>query len=107
MSTLQLDTINNNLCIQKGITQINLAIFGYGLVGGTLINQIIASVKIIEKRKDIKLNIFAIANSTRLLLYKNGVEECWKTEILCQEKTYSIQDIINSCIVYNKLQAIN
>jgi aspartokinase/homoserine dehydrogenase 1 len=34
--------------------------FGHGLVGGTLINQILESAAAIEKKKDIKLNVFAM-----------------------------------------------
>ena len=47
--------------------KINIAIFGHGTVGGTLISQILESAKNIEKkkRKGIKLNVFAIANSKK------------------------------------------
>ena len=41
--------------------KINIAVFGHGLVGGTLINQVLESAAAIEKRKGIKLNVFAIA----------------------------------------------
>jgi aspartokinase/homoserine dehydrogenase 1 len=34
--------------------------FGHGLVGGTLINQILESAASIEKRKDIKLNVLLL-----------------------------------------------
>jgi aspartokinase/homoserine dehydrogenase 1 len=34
--------------------------FGHGLVGGTLINQILESATMIEKRKDIKLNVLRL-----------------------------------------------
>jgi aspartokinase/homoserine dehydrogenase 1 len=37
-----------------------LLFFGHGLVGGTLINQILESAAAIEKEK-ISLNVFAIA----------------------------------------------
>jgi len=61
--------------------KINIAVFGHGLVGGTLINQILESASSIEKRKDIKLNVFAIANSSKILLDKNGVTSNWKDEL--------------------------
>ena len=61
--------------------KINIAVFGHGLVGGTLINQILESAASIEKRKGIKLNVFAIANSNNVLLNKNGVTPNWKNEI--------------------------
>ncbi|MBP4139423.1 bifunctional aspartate kinase/homoserine dehydrogenase I [Flavobacterium geliluteum] len=74
--------------------KINIAIFGHGLVGGTLINQILESASAIEKRKDIKLNVFAIANSKKLLLNKNGVTSNWKNDIQKEGAAYTINDII-------------
>ncbi|MBF4506729.1 bifunctional aspartate kinase/homoserine dehydrogenase I [Flavobacterium sp. JLP] len=74
--------------------KINIAIFGHGLVGGTLINQILESASAIEKRKDVKLNVFAIANSKKLLLNKNGVTSSWKNDIASKGDGYTIQDII-------------
>ena len=75
--------------------KVNLAIFGHGLVGSALINQIISSARDIEKRKGVKLNIFAIANSKKVLLSKNGVSQNWKEEIAQKGEAYSIQNIID------------
>lgn len=74
--------------------KINIAVFGHGLVGGTLINQILASAASIEKRKDIKLNVFAIANSKKVLLNKNGVTADWKKDIENNGVAYTINDVI-------------
>ncbi|OXB09016.1 bifunctional aspartate kinase/homoserine dehydrogenase I [Flavobacterium plurextorum] len=74
--------------------KINIAIIGHGLVGGTLINQILESASAIEKRKDVKLNVFAIANSKKVLLNKNGVNSDWKNEIQTKGENYTINDII-------------
>ncbi len=74
--------------------KINIAIFGHGLVGGTLINQILESASSIEKRKDVKLNVFAIANSKKLLLNKNGVTSNWKNDIETKGEAYTLNDII-------------
>ena len=74
--------------------KINIAIFGHGLVGGTLINQILESAAAIEKRKDIKLNVFAIANSSNVLLNKNGVTPNWINEIQNNGFSYTIDDVI-------------
>ncbi|WP_055435097.1 bifunctional aspartate kinase/homoserine dehydrogenase I [Lacinutrix algicola] len=73
--------------------KINLAIFGHGLVGGALVNQIIASAKDIEKRKGIKLNIFAIANSQKALFSKNGIDENWKNTLETNGENYKIEDV--------------
>ncbi|MGG7035764.1 MAG: bifunctional aspartate kinase/homoserine dehydrogenase I [Flavobacterium sp.] len=74
--------------------KINIAVFGHGLVGGTLIDQILDSADEIEKRKDIKLNVFAIANSKNVLLNKNGVSANWKNEIQNNGISYQIEDIV-------------
>ncbi len=74
--------------------KINIAVFGHGLVGGTLINQILESAVAIEKRKDIKLNVFAIANSKSVLLNKDGVTPNWINEIQTNGFSYTINDII-------------
>lgn len=81
--------------------KINIAVFGHGLVGGTLINQILESASAIEKRKDIKLNVFAIANSKKLILNKNGVTSDWKNEIEKKGLDYTIQDIIDYADKYH------
>lgn len=61
--------------------KINIAIFGHGTVGGTLIDQIVASSKNIEERKGIHLSVFAIANSKKVLLTKNGVTTDWEVAL--------------------------
>lgn len=60
---------------------INIAIFGKGLVGSTLIEQILLSKQHILKRKNINLNIFAVANSKKVLLNKSGILENWKEKL--------------------------
>lgn len=74
--------------------KINLAIFGHGLVGGTLINQIIQTAKNIEFKKNIKLNIFAIGNSKKVYLNENGISENWENELADKGSIYQIKDII-------------
>ncbi|PKQ46442.1 bifunctional aspartate kinase/homoserine dehydrogenase I [Confluentibacter flavum] len=74
--------------------KINIVIFGHGGVGGALINQILKSKGDIENRKGINLNVFAIANSKKLLLNKRGVDINWKDAIKSASLENSIQDII-------------
>ncbi|NAS13945.1 bifunctional aspartate kinase/homoserine dehydrogenase I [Poritiphilus flavus] len=75
--------------------KINLAIFGHGNVGGTLVDQILSSSKTIEKRKGIHLNIFALANSKKLLLNKDGISRSWRSQMNGKGKPYGINDIFN------------
>lgn len=93
MSTLQLENISNDLYTQKDTKEINLAIFGHGLVGGALINQIITSATDIKQRKGFQFKIFAIANSKRVLLNENGIDEDWKANIEAEKENYTIDDV--------------
>ncbi len=74
--------------------KINIAIFGHGGVGGALINQILKSRDEIEKRKGISLNVFAIANSRKLILNKNGVNKNWQNDLKATLQESSIESII-------------
>jgi len=76
---------------------INIAIFGKGTVGGSLIDQIVKSHDQIVKRKETNLNIFAIVGSQGVLLNKNGVSTQWKTEF---EENQSTSNDVQSIIDY-------
>ena len=76
-------------------TNINIALFGVGLVGGTLIEQILKSKKKILDRKNINLNIFSVCNSKKLYLNRNGIESTWKEGLdTTKIENYTINDII-------------
>ncbi|MUH36299.1 bifunctional aspartate kinase/homoserine dehydrogenase I [Zobellia amurskyensis] len=74
--------------------KVNLAVFGHGNVGGTLIDQILKSTKTIQKRKGIDLNVFAVANSRKILLNKKGVPKNWKSAIEDKGIPYKVEDVI-------------
>ncbi|WP_111708782.1 bifunctional aspartate kinase/homoserine dehydrogenase I [Lutibacter citreus] len=80
---------------------INIAVFGKGLVGGTLINQILKSKENIVKRKNINLNIFAVANSSKVLLSKNGVSENWEQDLSESTVENSLQNILEYAEKYH------
>lgn len=69
------DRIDLNDIKQK---KINIAVFGHGNVGSRLIDQILSGKDEIAKRRNLNLNIFAVANSTSLLLDKRGVRVDWR-----------------------------
>ncbi|KKN44842.1 hypothetical protein LCGC14_0688980 [marine sediment metagenome] len=73
--------------------KVNLALFGHGNVGGTLIDQILKSAKSIEERKGIDVRIFAIANSRKVLFDKKGVSKNWKHAIQEKGISYTLDDI--------------
>lgn len=72
---------------------INLVLFGHGSVGKELIAQLLESVENIEKKKNIRLNIFGIANSKKILLDENGIGSDWQERIEKEGSTYKISDV--------------
>ena len=73
--------------------KVNLAIFGHGNVGGTLVDQILKSANTIAKRKGIELNVFAVANSKKILFAKEGISKLWKTAIAKKGIAYEVEDV--------------
>ncbi len=55
--------------------KVNLAVFGHGNVGGTLLDQILGASKTIEKRKGIQLRVFALGNSKKIVFNKDGINK--------------------------------
>ncbi|MDM1043353.1 MULTISPECIES: bifunctional aspartate kinase/homoserine dehydrogenase I [unclassified Myroides] len=74
--------------------KINLAIFGHGLVGGTLIDQILTSATAIAAKKNIVLHIFAIGNSKKVWLTETGITANWRQEIEQHGVSYTIEEVI-------------
>ncbi len=75
--------------------KINVAVFGVGLVGGTLIKQILESKENILKRKGIDLNVFAVANSKKVYFNADGITDTWKEDIKKSGVSYSgIDEIV-------------
>ncbi|MFT5892283.1 MAG: homoserine dehydrogenase [Dokdonia sp.] len=71
------------------MSQINIAIFGIGNVGNTLIKQIIEFNK---KSKNTTLNVFAIANS-KLALFQNNATGGWSANFETQAQPYTLEDV--------------
>lgn len=79
-----------------GITKkINIAIFGKGNVGNSLINQILKSQDKIAERKQLKLNIFAIAGTKNILLNKDGIQSDWTGKYAEAAANKSIRQVID------------
>lgn len=93
-------TPKSNIRHYPQIPTINIAIFGTGNVGGTLIDQILESGKSIEDSKRIRLNIFAVGNSQKLLLSKSGIGENWRAYLDEYGKRYEVWDIITYAHVH-------
>ncbi|MDR2823694.1 MAG: hypothetical protein LBB41_00670 [Prevotellaceae bacterium] len=73
--------------------KINIAIFGHGTIGSTLIDQILSNIDNIEQKKGIRLNIFAITDSKKAIFNENGIKADWREKLKNAAKTYKIEDI--------------
>ena len=87
-----LDRIDLNNIKKK---KINIAIFGHGNVGRHLVDQIISSKEEISRRRDLDLNIFAVANSRTVLLQQKGISKNWLDEKSESGKPYNIEEVIS------------
>ncbi|AFL81313.1 homoserine dehydrogenase [Aequorivita sublithincola DSM 14238] len=86
-----LDRIDLNNIKKK---KINIAIFGHGNVGSHLVDQIISSKEEISRRRDLDLNIFAVANSKTILLQQKGLNKNWLEEKTESGESYNVEDVI-------------
>lgn len=76
--------------------KINIAVFGKGLVGSTLIKQILKNFNSVLKRRQIQLNIFAVASSKKLLLNSKGISENWEQDLNnIGEEDYTLKDVFD------------
>lgn len=84
--------------------KVHIAVIGHGLVGKTLIEQILVQRKSILEEKNIDLRIFAIANSQKVLLAVNGVQENWEELKKKTPQNTDIQKYIISFAQQNALE---
>jgi aspartokinase/homoserine dehydrogenase 1 len=90
--------------------KINIAVFGVGLVGGTLVDQILESKANILARRGVELNIFAVANSKKVVLNANGVQKNWKEGLASEGVICSVDEIAkfaNDCHLENLIAVDN
>ena len=73
---------------------LNVVVFGKGTVGGTLIDQINKSREILCDKRNTKINVFAVADSKRVLLKVNGVDNNWKSDLQNIKEGYDIENIL-------------
>lgn len=83
--------------------RVHVAVVGHGTVGGAFIDQVVEQRQEIIERKEIDLIPFAIANSTSLLLARNGVESDWREKKKEAPRTH---DAITDIITYAKAEGL-
>lgn len=103
MSTQILDSPTETRIDLNGIQKkrINIAIFGHGNVGSHLADQIISSREEISRRRNLELNIFAIANSKTLLFQPNGLQVNWRDDKLNLGNNYQPEEVISFAKKHN------
>ncbi|WP_139959305.1 bifunctional aspartate kinase/homoserine dehydrogenase I [Flavicella sediminum] len=74
--------------------KINIAVFGVGLVGGTLVDQILESKSKILARKGVELNIFAVANSKKVVLNAQGIQNNWKKTLAEEGQEIGVAEVV-------------
>lgn len=77
------------------VKRVHLVLFGHGVVGNALIEQIIKAQSSIRDTKDIELKIVAIANSRQLLLDKNGIGADWLSRLESSQHSSHVQTIVD------------
>jgi len=80
-------------------TNINVVVLGHGLVGGALIEQILAEQNSLFKSKDLNVKIIAVANSTKLLLAPDGIDKNWEIK----KESSGVKQDIKAVIDFVKL----
>ncbi|MBU2922591.1 aspartate kinase [Winogradskyella psychrotolerans] len=75
------------------MTTINIAVFGIGNVGATLINQIHELNQKLRKEQQLNLRIRSIANSTSAH-FTDAISKNWQTDFTTSAVPYNITDII-------------
>ncbi|MBR9922612.1 MAG: alpha/beta fold hydrolase [Bacteroidetes bacterium] len=79
---------------QKAVTW-NLALFGPGAVGSTLLKQIRESREKILLKKGIDLKVIAVANSSSLILSDENLAEGWHPKAIQQGISYQLDDLLD------------
>lgn len=75
--------------------KINIAVFGVGNVGKQLVEQILAARENLQRRKEVNLNIFAVANSKKLLLASDGIGSAWEFNLALSTTENSLELVYN------------
>ncbi len=74
--------------------RVNIAVFGHGNVGSILIDQILKASQELSQRRLLDLRIVAVANSSSILLDKNGLDENWRERKKKQGSSYTIETFL-------------
>lgn len=75
--------------------RVHLVVFGHGTVGKTFLEQVFSRQAQLIANRNLDIVVFAVANSTKVLFQKNGIDTNWQQEKINQGTPYSIEDVIS------------
>ena len=89
------------------LKQTNIFIVGVGLIGGTLINQILENQERLKKTKSLHIQVAGICRSSRMITNKKGIDlNSWQEQLEAGEKLDSLDQYIDKIIEMNLRNAV-
>ena len=84
----------NKAAKKNKMIQINIAVFGVGTVGSAFVNQVLSDAQLVKVRANIQLCVFAIANSSKVILSSTGFVENWERALHQRGEEYVSIDVV-------------
>ena len=113
-SELNISTVIDQQDLSKAMNSVHDAMFlspvktlnvfccGVGNIGSTLLNQINTNQRFLEEKRQVKLNLAGICNSSRMLINDEGISPGdWRSLLEKETKKSSVQDFIDKAISEN------
>ena len=76
------------------IKTINLFAIGKGLVGGELIDQILATPEEVERRRNLRIRLVGVADSTHFIFNPLGLDNNWREQLQASNRSTDFEEII-------------
>lgn len=75
--------------------RVHLVVFGHGTVGKAFLEQLFCRQSQLRENKNLDIVVVTVANSSKVLFQKNGIDDNWEQEKINHGTSYSIKDIIS------------
>lgn len=92
------------------VKTLNLFAFGKGIVGGELLDQIIATSEEMVSKRNLKINIIGVADTTSYVVNEDGLGADWREQLKSsslKSDFQSIIDVLNDSVLENIVLADN
>ncbi len=113
-SELNISTVVDQQDLSKAMNSVHDAMFlspvktlnvfccGIGNIGGTLLGQIQSNQQFLEEKRQVKLNLAGICNSSKMLIKTEGISpDHWRTLLDTEAENATVQDFIDKAISEN------